>query len=148
MTTEHQTTPEEEAYGHLLDETWELLSEVARTILKEAQSVAYAEHMVRSYCLQVEEYEEAMEKMRLAAAGLTHEDRELLAKLVRAAISACASIDPFDYDTLTGHGVYGANLHWYYRSESGMVGDILYEQISQSEWAESESGDDLSDIPF
>ena len=59
MTTEHQTTPEEEAYQRLLDEVWETLSEPAQTVIEEAQSAAYATNMVHSYCFQPEEYEEA-----------------------------------------------------------------------------------------
>jgi hypothetical protein len=148
VTTKHQRTREEEAYGQLLDEIWEKLSEPAHAVLGEAQSAAYAEHMVRSYCYQPEEYEEAMERMRLAAAELTDRDLKLLAEFVRAALSACASIDPFDNDTLIGYRVYGADLHWYYRTTSAMVRNILYEQIRKRECAESESGDDLSDVPF
>jgi hypothetical protein len=148
MRAEHQNTLEEEAYQRLLDETWEVLSEAARAVLKEAHSLAYKVYMVRNYGIQPAEYEEADEKMRLAAAELTDEDRVLLAEIVRTTLVACASIDPFDYDTLTGYGVYGVNLHWYYRMVSDMVRDVLYEQISQREWAESESEDDLSDVPF
>jgi len=147
MTAEHQMTTEEETYQRLLAETWEMLSEAARTVFKEARSVAYKDYMVRSYGIQPQEIEAADEKMRLAAAELTEVDRVLLAKLVRAALVACASIDPFDYDTLTGYGTYGVNLHWYYRTTSDMVRDILYEQIRKREWAETE-WEDPSDVPF
>ncbi len=120
MTTECQMTPEEEAYGRILEEKEEMLSEVACNILAEAESVAYAEYMVRNYCFQPEEYDEAMEKMRLAAAKLTDWDRELLAELVRAAKAAAASIDPDDA-TPAGRGVYLGYFHHYYKMVSDMV---------------------------
>ena len=83
MTTEHQSTQLEEAYGQLLDQIWEVLSEPARTVLKEAQSAAYAENMVHNYCYHPEEYDEAMKKMRLAAAELPNAEHGLLAKVWR-----------------------------------------------------------------
>jgi hypothetical protein len=106
MTREHQVTPEEEAYGQLLDETWEMLSEPAHTVMGEAQSAAYAANMVRSYCFQPEEYEQTMEKMRLTTAELSNRECELLAKLWRAALAAAASIDSEDFETLAGYRVY------------------------------------------
>ena len=128
MTTEHQTTPEEEAYERLVEENWESLSEMARTVLREAESAAYAAYMVRSYCFQPEEYDEAMEKMRLAAAALNARECELLARIWRAALAAAASIDADDLETIAGYGVYSANLHRYYGLVSAMV-----EQIQQGE---------------
>jgi hypothetical protein len=116
----------------------------------EAQSAAYAANMVRSYCFQPEEYEEAMEKMRLAAAKLSNRECELLAKLWRAALAAAAFIDSEDFETLAGYRVYSGNLHWYYRMLSGMVEKILEEKRLaelQKEHAEWEP-EDISDIPF
>jgi len=113
LITEHQVTPEQEAYGRVLDETWKMSSEAARTVIGEAQGAAYAENMVHSYCFQPEEYQEAMEKMRLAA-ELSDRECELLAKLWRAALVA-ASIDSEDFETLAGYRVYSGNLHWYCR---------------------------------
>jgi alkylhydroperoxidase family enzyme len=146
MTPEHRATPEEKAYGRVLDETWEMSSEAARTIIGEAQSAAYAANMVRSYCFQPEEYDEAMEKMRLAAAKLSDRERELLAKLWRAALAAAASIDSEDFETLAGYRVYSGDLHWYYRMLSGMVEKILEEKRLaelQKEHAEREPEDNL-----
>ena len=155
MTTEHQTTPEEEAYGQLLDEIWEGLSKSARELIRETQRAAYAAHMVRSYCFQwPEEFDEAMDRIRLAAAGLTNREHKLLAKLWHLALAAAASVDANDYETLTGHRVYRGNLHSYYRMLSGMVEEILGEILSerkeaefQKQLAERES-DDFWDIPF
>jgi hypothetical protein len=150
MTPEHQATPEEEAYGRVLDETWEMFSGAARTIIEEAQSAAYAENLVRSYCFQPEEYEEAMEKLRLAAAKLSNRECQLLANLWRAALAAAASIDSEDFETLAGYRVYSGNLHWYYRMLSGMVEKILQEKKGaelQKKVVEQESKNTW-DIPF
>jgi hypothetical protein len=154
VTTKHQRTREEEAYGQLLEEIWEKLSEPAHAVLGEAQSAAYAENMVRSYCFQPEEYEETLEKMRLAAAKLTEREHKLLANLWRAALAAAASIDSEDFETLAGYRVYRGDLHRYYRMLSGMVEDILEEKMSekreaelQKELAEQEP-EDFSDLPF
>ena len=149
MTIEHQATPEEEAYGRLLDEIWGMLSEPARAVLREAHSAAYAANMVHSYSFGPEEYEEAMQKMRYAAAELTDRELELLAKLWRAALAAAASIDPDD-ETVVGHKVDRGNLHRYYRMFSGMVEEILQEKkIAElhKEMAEREPAD-VWDIPF
>jgi hypothetical protein len=150
MTPEHQATPEEEAYGNLLRKTWEKLSEPARAVIEEAQLAAYGAHMVHNYCFQPEEYEEAMEKMRVAAAELSGHECELLAKLWRAALAAAASIDSEDFETLAGYRVYSGDLHWYYRMLSGIVEKILEEKRLaelQKEHAEREP-EDISDIPF
>jgi hypothetical protein len=149
MTTKHQITREEKAYGRLLDEIWEMLSEPAHALIEEAQSAAYETNLVYHRCFQPEEYDEAMEKMRLAAAKLSNHECELLAKLWRAALAAAASIDPSDKG-LVAHKVDGRNLHEYYRMISGMVEKILEERrIAEldKEFAEMDP-EDLSDIPF
>src|SRR5215211_6202655 len=149
MTPEYQMTPEEEAYGQLLDETWEMLSEPARTVIGEAQSAAYAECMVHNYCFQPEEYDEAMEKMRLAAAKLTDSEYQLLAKIWRAALAAAASVDADDYESLAGHKVHSGDLHYYYRMVSSMVERTLQAMKRdelRKERAEQGSVDD-SEIP-
>jgi len=151
LITEHQATPEEEAYGQLLNETWEMLSEPARALIEEAQSAAYAAHIVHSYCFQWHiEYDEHMDKMRLAAVGLTDGEQKLLATFWRAALAAAASIDSEDFETLVGHRVYSGNLHRYYRMLSGMVEKILEEKRLtelQKEIAEQEP-QGITDIPF
>jgi hypothetical protein len=125
MTTEHQTTREEKAYGRLLNEREDMLSEAVRTILSEAQSAAYAACMVHNYCFQPEEYDEAIEKMRLAAAKLTDREHQLLAKIWRAALAAAASVDADDYESLAGYKVCSGDLHYYYRMVSSMIEKTL-----------------------
>jgi hypothetical protein len=149
MNTEHQPTPEEKAYGRFLEEKRDVLSGAARTLLSKAQSAAYADHLISSYCFQPAEYEEAMEKMRLAAAEITGEDRKLLARLWRLALAAAASIDPDD-ESHAGHKVTSENLHWYYRTVSDMVEEILDEKkiAELREKREELKLEDLDDIPF
>jgi hypothetical protein len=150
MTTEHQSTQLEEAYGQLLDQIWEVLSEPARTVLKEAQSAAYAENMVHNYCYHPEEYDEAIEKMSLAAAKLTDSEHQLLAKIWRAALAAAASVDADDYESLAGYRVYSGDLHYYYRMVSSMVERTLQAKKHddfRKELAEQESVDDW-EVPF
>jgi hypothetical protein len=150
MTTEHQTTWEEEAYGRFLEEKEDMLSEAARTILSEAQSAAYAECMVHNYCFQPEEYDEAMEKMRLAAAKLTDREHQLLANIWRAALAAAASVDADDYESLAGYKVCSGDLHYYYRMVSSMIEGTLQakkDDERRREIAQREPVDD-SDLPF
>jgi hypothetical protein len=129
MTTEHQATQEEQAYGQLLDEMWELLSEPARAIVREAQATAYAARLVCTNAFQWDvEYGEARERMGTAAASLTDREHKLLAKLWRAALVAAASVDSEDFETLVGYGVYRGNLHRYYRMTSSMIEDTLQER--------------------
>lgn len=129
MTTEHQATQEEKAYWRLLDEIWEKLSEQARAVFREAQSAAYATHLVHNYCFQWHiEYDEAMDKMRLAAVELTDHEHKLLAKLWRAALVAAAAVDSEDFETLAGYRVYRGDLHQYYRMTSGMIERTLQER--------------------
>ncbi len=132
MRNEHQTMQKQEAYERLFDEKEQMLSEVARTVLGEACGSAYARNMVRSYCFEEAEYVASMKKMYLAVAQLVGRDRELLSEFSRAAMTAVASIDPDDYETLAGFGVYSANLHDYYGTVSGMIEDILQEDATQS----------------
>jgi hypothetical protein len=151
MTTEHQTTREEKAYGRLLEEKEDMLSEAGRTILSEAHSAAYAQCMVHSYCFQPEEYDEAMvEKMRLAAAKITDSEYQLLAKIWRAALAAAASVDANDYESLAGYKVSSGDLHYYYRVVSSMIEDTLrakkHDEL-RKELAEQGPVDD-SELPF
>jgi hypothetical protein len=155
MNTEHQMTPEERAFDQLLDEQWELLSEAARTVFIEADGAAYAAYMVRSRSFQwPSEYDEALEKMRLAAAELTDREHELLSKLWRAALAAAASIDSEDFATLAGYCVYRGNLHRYYRMLSEMIEYVLQEKMREKWEAERQKKlaerepEDSSDIPF
>ena len=150
MTDEHQTTPEEEAYWRLVDEKWDELSEAARAVWQEADGLAHAQHLVNSYCVQLQEFDEADERMKHAAADLTDRDCELLRDYVRAAMRACASVDRFDFVTSAGWRVYSADLHRYYLMMSGMATDALRHRrhlISMERLAQ-EPPIDESDIPF
>jgi hypothetical protein len=127
-----------------------MLSGAVRTILSEAHSAAHAECMVHNYCFQPEEYDEAIEKMRLAAAKLTDSEHQLLAKIWRAALAAAASIDADDYESLAGYRVYSGDLHYYYRMASSMVERTLqtkkHDEL-RKELAEQGSVDDW-EVPF
>jgi hypothetical protein len=150
MTTEHQTTREEKVYRRLLEEEEDILSEAVRTILSEAHLAAYAECMVRNYCFQPEEYDEAIERMSLAAAKLTDSEHQLLAKIWRTALAAAASVDADDNESLAGYRVYSGDLHYYYRMVSSMVERTLQAKKHdefRKELAEQESADD-SEVPF
>lgn len=149
MTTEHQTTPEEETYGRLVEEAREVFSTAAATILTEAEGAAYGDNLIRSYIFGPEEYEEAMDKMRLAAVELTDREHELLAKLWRAALAAAASIDPEDDTPVAYYKARQGDFHWYYRMLSGMVQEILQENKSAMlREAAEKKPDDFSDFPF
>ena len=126
MTNDYLATPEEEAFGHLMEVNEELLSKAARTIVEEAGSASYAHTLASNYAFQPEEYEEAMRKMRLAAAKLTAQDRDLLAEIVCAGKAAASSIDPND-ETPAGYGVRRGDVHWYHSMASSMVEEILQE---------------------
>jgi hypothetical protein len=125
MTLEHQTTREVTAYQRIVEENLEMLSEAARTIAGEADLAAYTENLIHNVIFGAEDYYEAMEKMCLAAAGLTVRDRKILTKLWRAALAAASSIDPDDYEAPVGDRVYRENLHQYYRMVSSMVEESL-----------------------
>ena len=151
MKNEHRTTREEEAYGRILDVQYETLSEAARTVLSEAEAEAYRAHMVSSYAYQGDiEYDETMEKMRLAAVELTEDECRLLSKIWHAALAAAASIDADDFESLAGYRVYSGDLHRYYRMLSGMIEEILQEkkfEEARRELAEREPID-YTDSPF
>ena len=126
MPNYHLATPEEEAFRNLLEVHQQVLSGLALTILREADTAAYAHNLASNYSYQPEEYEEAMRKMRLAAAKLTAQDRDLLAEIVCAGKAAASSIDPND-ETPAGYGVRGGDVHWYHSMASNMVEEILQE---------------------
>ena len=150
MFTEHRETPEEEAFWRLFEETEGVLSEAAYTLLDTAKGAAYAATMVHNYCFQPQEHEEAEQKMRAAAAGLTELDRELLGRIWRAALTAASSLDPDDHETLVRYRVCVGHLHWYYREVAVMVKAILAEKKAE----EYEKGIaerepvDSPDVPF
>lgn len=123
-TNAYKPTQEEEALGRLLEVNKDTLSSAARILLEEAKTAAYALNLASNYSFQPEEYDEALQKMRLAAAVLTVRDRDLLAELVDAGKAAADSIDPDD-ETPAGHKVRRGDVHWYYEMASSMVEEIL-----------------------
>ena len=127
MTIEDRGTPEERAYGRLVEEAREVLSAEAGSILAEAEGVAHAEHLIRTFEMVPEQYDEATERMRLAA-GLTDREHELLARLWRAALAAAASIDPSDGTPVPYYKARRGDFHGYYRMVSGLVEGALKER--------------------
>jgi len=124
MTTEHQRTPEEKAYSRFLEEKVDMLSGAARTVLNEADLASYTDNLVHNVSFDPVEYEEAMEKMRLAATEITNRDLELLWRLWRLALAAAASIDPRDR-TPAGVRYDAGDLHYFYSVLSGMVREVV-----------------------
>jgi len=153
MTTEHQPTPEEKAYGRFLEEKVDMLSGAARTILSEAEYASYTDCLIHNVCFHPEEYEEATEKMRLAATEITDRDLELLWRFWRLALAAAASIHPRDR-TPAGFRQDAGDLHYYYGVLSGMVQEVVGEVLHQKEIAERQEkvakreSEDFEDISF
>src|SRR5215212_10034128 len=124
MTTEHQRTPEEEAFDRLLDEKWNLLSEDARKLLKVAHNEAYKFNLVSSYGYQPFEYFMGMEDMVRLAGQLGDQEHEFIAEVGRAATAAAAALDPED-ERPAGHKVCIGDVHRYYDMVSGMIEEAL-----------------------
>ena len=124
MTTEHQRTPEEEAFDRLLDEKWTLLSEHARELIGLAQHEAYKYNLIRSYAYQPFEYFMGMEDMVRLACELGDQDREFSAEVGRAATAAAAALNPED-EGPAGHRVCIGDVHRYYDMVSGMIEEAL-----------------------
>ena len=127
MPTEHHRRPWQEAFDWLYEEQWEMLSAAAQTLLDEAEEAADTYALIHNVSHNPEDYDEVMEKMRIAATEITGRDRELLAKLWRAALAVAASIDPDD-ETPAPDITSWRDVHWYYRSISGMIEEILREK--------------------
>ncbi len=150
MPTEHQITPEERAFHHLRLEQREQLSETALTVLQGAYEVAYNANMMPSMSFGPPDADEIMEEVYPAAAELSDHECKQLTRIWCAALSAAASVDPDDYETLIHYRVYRADLHDFYRHFSGLVEGIVrkkrYAEI-QKEVAERKPPDG-EDIPF
>ena len=117
-------TREEEAFGRLFDEKVPTLSDAARTVLGAAHSAAHAENLIHSCYLEPEEYEEAMDRMRLAATELTGPDRQSLAAILQAGRIAASSIDPND-ERPVGHKVDMGDHRRYLEMAIFMVDRVL-----------------------
>ena len=143
MRTDHQKTQEEKAYWRLLDEARVRLSWPAHALFCLADNLAYAEYMVPNYIASEEDYDEADDKMRFVAAGLTDGDFELLTAIVRAAKAAASSVEPDDYETIAGVREHPANLRLWYGNTAAMLEETLRE-----ERARRVAMQDPSYIPF
>jgi repressor of nif and glnA expression len=121
---EVKKTPEEEALGHLLVASEGALSGAGHTLLVEAYKTAYVVTRSYSYYLQLDEYEKAVQKMRLEATRLTDRDLEYLTEIVRACEAAASFIDPND-ETPAGYKVCRRNVRWHYQKMSEMIDDVL-----------------------
>jgi hypothetical protein len=133
MSNEEVTmTPEEEALEELLALNEEVLSEAARTLLREAYSVSHKVNLACAYYdYHPAQYEEAMQKMGLEAIRLTDRDQEHLAKIARACEAAASSIDPDD-QTPAGYRYWRGDVHCYYQ----MISEIIDEVLQGVWWAE------------
>jgi hypothetical protein len=138
MTTEHQLTPEEEAFDRLLDEKWPLLSEEARELIGLARHEAYKFNLVSSYAYQPFEYFMGMEDMVRLAGALGDQDREFSVEVGRAAAAAAAALDPED-ERSAGHRVCIGNVHDYYIVVSGMI-EAALEPKTDREREEARAG--------
>jgi hypothetical protein len=93
MTTGHHKTREEEAFRQLLEENFNRLSEAARTVVTEAELVAFLRfHSTTN--ITPDDYDTTLDKMHRAAVELTSQDREILAKICSAAWAAAVFRDP------------------------------------------------------
>ena len=124
MTTEHQLTPEEEAFDRLLDEKRPLLSDNARELLGLALDEAYKINLVSSYSYQPLEYFMGMEDMVRLAGELGDQEREFSAEVGCAATAAAAALDPEDKRP-AGYRVCIGDVHRYFDMVSGMIEEAL-----------------------
>jgi hypothetical protein len=124
---ERYATPEEDTCERLIKDSWEELTEPARTMIEEARAAAHAENLVCNYCFQPEEYEEAAQNLFHAVLETTERDCEILARIWRLALAAAASIDPAD-ETPAGHKINRGDVHYYYRMFSRMIEQALQEK--------------------
>jgi hypothetical protein len=92
--TNYQSTQAEEALGRILEKVATKLSEPAHDLLSEAKHVAFGAWLSPNSPLQQGEYEESTKKLCSAAAKVTDQDSELLARVARAHKAVSDSIDP------------------------------------------------------
>ena len=135
MTAPHEYTPEERAFERLYEEARGTLSAEACAVLAQANYAAYADNMVTGLCVGEGDSEEAERMISLAAPNFTRRDREALQELARRALSAAASVDPFDRVTPVSYRAYRSDLHQYYRQLSDRIGEVLLRLIYNEEEA-------------
>lgn len=120
----HEDTPEEKIYMDLLNKKQDTLSKTAYTLFRVAMQDSYNYNLFHSYSYQFEEADEAMALMVLLASGITEQERKTLTEIVYAASLAALSIDP-DGKALVGRKVDEFNLHWYYKTLSLTLNEVL-----------------------
>ena len=116
---------EEKAFGALLDEKRDQISEAARGLVELAVGCSYVHNLCRNYAFQPEEFYVAEHNMLHLVYALTEHDREALAEVAQAAKAASDSLDKGDFETSAGFRICIADLHYYYAVTSGMIEDAL-----------------------
>src|SRR5215208_3429923 len=125
MTTEYKMTTEEKAFGALLDEKRNEVTEAARGLFGIAEDCAYAYNLCRNYAFQPEEFYMADHNMLHLTYALTEHDREFLAEVVQAGRVASDSLDKDDRETPAGFRICIADLHHFYTMVCEMVEKAL-----------------------
>jgi hypothetical protein len=123
--TEHVETAEEKAFGTLLDEKRDEITEAARELIGIALDCAYAYNLCRNYAFQPEEFYMADHNVLGQAHALTEHDREALAAVAQAAQAASDSLDKDDFETSAGLRIRVADLHGYYAMIYSMIEKAL-----------------------
>jgi hypothetical protein len=126
MSAERHITRKENDARLRTEEAGEVLSRAANLTVVDARKAAYAADAAQDLNFSPEEYDRAVEKMRLAAAELTDRERVLLARLWRAVLATAASMNTFTERSLSAY--YEARqeeYHRYHRVLSGMVEETL-----------------------
>lgn len=144
MAAEHRTTPEEKAFWTLCKQ--ETLGAPTCAIMAEAGAICYSCNLIRNYCCSEEEYDEALEKMRLLAAGLSDRDLGRLTDVARAAIAAGASVDSVDRETYAGFRIHPMDLHDYYTQIFRMLESTYWGEINERMDKRNPSKD-IDDVP-
>ncbi len=122
---EHQYTPEEIMYFHLLKEKQKTLSESAWTLLAVADKYSYLWNLTHYWsAYEPEEQEKDREHMVSLAKCISHQDHKILTEIVYAASFAGLSIDP-EGKALVGYKVDEGDLFRYYKQFCLVLNRIL-----------------------
>ena len=131
-----------------------MLSQATGTVIRQAELASYLDFLVHSRFHEPAEYEEAMEKMRLAATQITDRDHKLLTRLRHAARAAADSIDPDDDRPGVRYKSRRGAYHGYYLIISFMI-QLTFEERKTAEEQLSEEPqvveiepDDFEVLPF
>ncbi len=123
--TKYVETTEEKAFGALLDEKRDEITEAARGLVGIAADCSHSYNLCRTYAFQPEELYMAEHNMLHLAYALTEHDREVLAEVAQAARVASDSLDKDDFETPAGFRICIADLHHYYAMISETVEQAL-----------------------